>query len=101
MSWCPASSSPIRPRISVAAPRLQAFSATLAAPPAVQVSRRMSTTGTGASGEIRVASPDVVVKDHVPDHYDPQPGYFPDYFLHSRIQAFRYDTTDCRPLTSP
>ena len=53
----PASSGPMKPATVHRAPSAARFSATLAAPPAVHVSRAMSTTGTGASGEMRVASP--------------------------------------------
>ena len=53
----PASSSPMKPATVQRAPSEARLSATLAAPPAVQESREMSITGTGASGEMRVASP--------------------------------------------
>jgi hypothetical protein len=47
------------PATAQRAPRDAMFSATLAAPPAVHESRAISTTGTGASGEMRVASPQI------------------------------------------
>ncbi len=53
----PAKSSPTKPTTHAFAPSATRFASTLAAPPRCVDSRRMSTTGTGASGEIRVTSP--------------------------------------------
>src|SRR6185436_16776199 len=53
----PASSLPIAPSNSVAALRAVRLRATLAAPPGIEFSRSNSTTGTGASGEIRATRP--------------------------------------------
>src|SRR5688572_11978482 len=52
-----ASSAPTTPTTVPRAPRASKFASTLAAPPRWIDSRRTSTTGTGASGEIRVTSP--------------------------------------------
>ena len=53
----PLGSSPIQPKSVALPPRAAMLSATLAAPPAVKVSCETFTTGTGASGEMREASP--------------------------------------------
>ncbi len=53
----PARSSPMTPTREARAPSARRFASTLAAPPSRADSRRMSTTGTGASGEMRVTSP--------------------------------------------
>ena len=47
----------MKPKTVQEAPSPAMLIATFAAPPAVQVSRAMAITGTGASGEIRVAAP--------------------------------------------
>src|SRR6185503_14610884 len=53
----PAASLPITPTTDPRAPSATRFASTFAAPPRCTDSRRTSTTGTGASGEIRVTSP--------------------------------------------
>ena len=53
----PASSSPTTPIITQRAPRPATFMATLATPPGAISSRRTTSTGAGASGEMRLTSP--------------------------------------------
>src|SRR5258708_6932011 len=53
----PAKSSPITPITHACAPSASRFASTFAAPPRCVDSRLISTTGTGASGEMRVTSP--------------------------------------------
>ena len=53
----PASSLPIAPKISVGTLSAVRLRATLAAPPGMKLSRSKSTTGTGASGEMRDTPP--------------------------------------------
>ena len=53
----PGLSLPITPQRTGVAPRVAIFRITLAAPPSILVSLLTSTTGTGASGEIRVTLP--------------------------------------------
>ena len=52
-----AESSPTRPAMWHVAPRVAMFIAVFAAPPGAQVSFLTCTTGTGASGLMRVTSP--------------------------------------------
>jgi len=56
-SWLAAGSRPTTPNSSVRAPRAERLRATLAAPPGMKLSRSKSTTGTGASGEMRATRP--------------------------------------------
>ena len=56
-SVLPASSRPITPANSAVPPSAVTLRATLAAPPGMRFSRSKSTTGTGASGEIRLTRP--------------------------------------------
>ena len=73
-SQLPSASSPTTPPTSTAAPRRLRLCATLAAPPNRCVSSATSTTGTGASGEMRRTDAGIVAVDHqVADHEDPGP----------------------------
>ena len=53
----PAASLPIMPATAVRPPRTRMLHATLLAPPGMLVSLTTLTTGTGASGEIRLTVP--------------------------------------------
>ena len=74
-SCSPAASSPTTVARSTTAPRVATFSATFAAPPGRAVVPVTRTTGTGASGQIRSASPsDVLVEHGVADDEDAKTG---------------------------
>ena len=53
----PSSSAPTTPSSTGSAPSALRLAATFAAPPSVKLSRSISTTGTGASGEMRSTRP--------------------------------------------